>query len=107
MTVEPYIKNFIPHINPDYLRISVFVRRNGCHRTHGLISAYAYFQNCKKHTFNTQYALNNERQKLTTPQNLDASLVARDMTAYSTGRKNPKALHVDLMFTVESPKSEL
>ena len=27
------------------------------------------------------------------------------MTAYSAGTENPKALHVDLMFTVESPKS--
>ena len=30
------------------------------------------------------------------------------MTAFSAGKtckKNPKALHVDLMFTVESPKS--
>ena len=27
------------------------------------------------------------------------------MTAYSAGKKNPKALHVYLMFTVESPKS--
>ena len=27
------------------------------------------------------------------------------MTAYSAGKKNPKALHVDLVFTVESSKS--
>ena len=27
------------------------------------------------------------------------------MTAYSAGKKNTKALRVDLMFTVESPKS--
>ena len=27
------------------------------------------------------------------------------MTAYLAGKKNPKALRVDLMFTVESPKS--
>ena len=27
------------------------------------------------------------------------------LTAYSAGKKNPKALRVDLMFTVESSKS--
>ena len=27
------------------------------------------------------------------------------MTVYLVGKKNPKALRVDLMFTVESPKS--
>ena len=27
------------------------------------------------------------------------------MTVYSAGKKNPKALRVDLIFTVESPKS--
>ena len=37
------------------------------YRIHGLISAYAYFQNCKEYVLNTQYALNNEMQKLTTP----------------------------------------
>ena len=36
--------------------------------------------------------------KLTTPPKLY-------MTAKSAGKKNPKALRVDLMFTVESPKS--
>ena len=42
---------------------------------HGLISAYAYFQN---YALNTQYALDNERQKIYhTPPNHYASLVAR------------------------------
>ena len=51
---------------------------------------------------NTQYALNNERQKLTTPPNPRRCVY---MTAYSAGKKNQKALHVDLMFTVGPPIS--
>ena len=35
------------------------------------------FKTARKYALNTQYALNNERQKLTTPSNHDASLVAR------------------------------
>ena len=57
----------------------------------------------RKYALNTQYALNNEihhTTKTATP------LRYVYMTAYSAGKKNPpKALHVDLMFTVESPKS--
>ena len=74
-------------------------------RIHGLISAYAYLQTARKYALNTQYAPNNDWPH---PQNRDASLVSARVTwqcIYSTGKKNPKALCVDLIFTVESPKS--
>ena len=50
---------------------------------------------------NTQYALNNERQKLTMPPKPRRRVY---MTAYSAGKKNQKALRVDLMFTVGPSK---
>ena len=40
-----------------------------------------------------------------TPQNATPLWSHVYMTAYSAGKKYPKALRVDLMFTVESPKS--
>ena len=51
---------------------------------------------------NTQYALNNERQKSTTPPKPRRRMY---VTAYPAGKKDLKALRVDLMFTVGSPKS--
>ena len=55
-----------------------------------------------RYALNTQYALNNERQKLTMPQKPRRCVY---MTAYSVGKKNQKVLRVDLMFTVGPPKS--
>ena len=55
---------------------------------------------------NTQYVLNNERQKIDhTPKIMMALWQHVYMKVYLAGKKNPKALRVDLMFTVESPKS--
>ena len=51
---------------------------------------------------NTQYALNKERQNLTRPPKPQRRVY---MIAYSAGKKNQKALCVDLMFTVGPPKS--
>ena len=61
----------------------------------------------RKYALNNQYAPNNERQKMTTPPKLQRLFgqCMCNMTAYSAGKKNPKALRVDFMFTVESPKS--
>ena len=64
---------------------------------HTLISKTA-----RKYALNTQYALNNERQNLTTPPKPRHRVY---MTAYSAGKKDPKAFRIDLMFTVESPKA--
>ena len=62
---------------------------------HMLISKTA-----RKYALNIQYA--NERQKLTTPPKPRRHVY---MTAYSAGKKNQKALHVDLLLTVGSSKS--
>ena len=52
---------------------------------------------------NIQYALNNERQKIDhTPKIAMHFWQHVYMTAYSAGKK---ALRVDLVFTMESPKS--
>ena len=50
---------------------------------------------------------NNESKNRPHPQNHDASLVARvhDSVFWQVKNTNPKALRVDLTFTVESPKS--
>ena len=40
-----------------------------------------------------------------TPKTLTPLWYHMYMTAYSADKKNPKALRIDLMFTVESPKS--
>ena len=60
----------------------------------------------RKYALNTQYALNNERQKIDhTPKTATPLWQHVYMKEYSAGKKNPKALRVDLVFTVESPKS--
>ena len=56
----------------------------------------------RKYVLNTQYALNNE---IDHTSKTAAPLWYMYMTAYLAGKKKLIALHVDLMFTVESPRS--